>query len=112
MPLQAFLGRMIPSVVLPISRFLLNAALLFSFVTGAFAQLPLIYSRSTYNAASYIPAGIPAGAIAQGSIFTIFGANMGPATAASANSFPLGTTLSGVSLNVVQGTTTVSAIPL
>ena len=37
---------------------------------GAFAQTPLIYNRSVYNAASYMPAGIPAGAIAQGSIFS------------------------------------------
>jgi uncharacterized protein (TIGR03437 family) len=95
-----------------IPRIALRAAVFCSFVTGAFAQLPLIYSRSIYNAASYMPAGIPAGAIAQGSIFTVFGANLGPTTAAKANSFPLGNTLAGVSLNVTQGTTTVSAIPV
>jgi uncharacterized protein (TIGR03437 family) len=93
-------------------RFALRAAVFCSFVTGAFAQLPLIYNRSVYNAASYMPAGIPAGAIAQGSIFTIFGAYMGPTKPASANSFPLGTTLANVTLNVVQGSTTVSAIPV
>jgi uncharacterized protein (TIGR03437 family) len=93
-------------------RFALRTALVCSFVTGAFAQLPLIYNRSTYNAASYLPAGIPAGGIAQGSIFTVFGTNLGPLTAAGPHGFPLGTTLAGVSLNVIQGTTTVSAIPL
>ena len=78
----------------------------------AVAQPPLIFNRSIYNAASFMPAGVPAGAIAQGSIFTIFGAQMGPAKSVTANSFPLGTTLGGVSINVVQGSTSVSAIPV
>ncbi len=59
-----------------------------------------------------MPAGIPAGAIARGSIFSIFGARLGPAQPSSANAFPLGNTLNGVALNVIQGSTTVSAIPL
>jgi uncharacterized protein (TIGR03437 family) len=92
-------------------RFALRTALVCSFVTGAFAQ-PLIYSRSTFNGASFAPAGIPVGAIAQGSIFTVFGSNLGPAKAVGPKGFPLQTTLAGVSLNVIQGTTTVSAIPL
>jgi uncharacterized protein (TIGR03437 family) len=78
----------------------------------ALAQPPLIYNRSIYNAASFMPSGVPAGAIAQGSIFSIFGAQMGPAKSVTANSFPLGITLGGVSINVVQGSTVVSAIPL
>ena len=83
------------------------------FFTGlALAQPPLIYNRSVYNAASFMPSGVPAGAIAQGSIFSIFGAQMGPAKPVTASSFPLGTTLGGVSINVVQGSTVVSAIPL
>ena len=93
-------------------RFALRAALLISFATGAFAQNPLIYSRSTFNAASFMPAGIPAGAIAQGSIFSVFGAHLGPSTPAGPNGFPLQTTLAGVQLNVIQGATTVQAIPL
>ncbi len=78
----------------------------------AFAQPPLIFNRSVYNAASFMPSGVPAGAIAQGSIFSIFGAQLGPAKAVAAGSFPLGTTLGGVSINVVQGSTSVSAIPV
>ncbi len=93
-------------------RFVLRTALVCSFVTAALAQNPLIYNRSIYNAASYLPAGIPAGGIAQGSIFTVFGADLGPSTAAGPKAFPLQTTLAGVSLNVIQGTTMVSAIPL
>jgi uncharacterized protein (TIGR03437 family) len=87
-------------------------ALIFLMVaTSALAQ-PVIYSRSVYNAASYIPAGIPAGAIAQGSVFTLFGANLGPTTGVSASSFPLNNSLSGVSINVTQGSNMVSAIPV
>src|SRR5258708_26029041 len=55
-------------------------------------------------------AGIPGGAIAQGSIFSVFGARLGPAKAVAAGSFPLQTSLGGVSLNISQGSTTVSAI--
>ncbi|MGP0073862.1 MAG: hypothetical protein ACLPWF_18255 [Bryobacteraceae bacterium] len=92
--------------------FVSRVAVLCAFLGSALAQTPLINSRSVFNAASYMPAGIPASAIAQGSVFTIFGSNIGPTTAATANSFPLGTTLAGVGLNVIQGSTTVSAIPV
>jgi uncharacterized protein (TIGR03437 family) len=97
---------------MPHKAFLRRAILLCAFLTPAFAQLPLIYSRSVFNGASYMPAGVPAGAIAQGSIFTVFGANIGPTKGTAPTTFPLQTTLSGVSINVIQGTTTVSAIPL
>jgi|CZKS01.1.fsa_nt_gi uncharacterized protein (TIGR03437 family) len=94
-------------------RNLIRAGVLSAFLMGAaVAQPPLIYNRSIYNAASFMPSGVPAGAIAQGSIFTIFGTQIGPSNAVTANSFPLGTTLAGVSINIVQGSTTVPAIPL
>src|ERR1700693_4514947 len=94
-------------------RNLIRVGALCALLTGvAFGQPPLIYNRSIYNAASFMPAGVPAGAIAQGSIFTIFGAQMGPTESVTASSFPLGTTLGGVSINVVQGSTSVSAIPV
>ena len=47
------------------------------------AQPPLISHPGVVNAASYMPAGLPAGSIAQGSLFTIFGANLGPASSPS-----------------------------
>ena len=78
----------------------------------AYAQPPLIYNRSVLNAASFVPAGIPGGAIARGSIFSLFGTRLGPAQPASPGSFPLQTTLGGVSLNVIQGGTAVAVIPL
>jgi uncharacterized protein (TIGR03437 family) len=93
-----------PSGSVPAAAFLL--------AVSVFAQPPLIFNRGIFNAASFVPAGIPGGAIARGSIFSLFGARLGPTPPANANSFPLGTTLSGVAINVVQGSTTVSAIPL
>ena len=94
------------------SRTLPRIALFLIFAGALLAQPPLLYNRSVTNAASYMPNGIPAGAIAQGSMFSVFGTRIGPSQGVSANSFPLGTTLGGISLNVVQGTTTVSAIPV
>jgi uncharacterized protein (TIGR03437 family) len=77
------------------------------------AQPPVIYNRSVLNAASFVPAGIPGGAIARGSIFSLFGARLGPAQPASPASFPLQTALGGVSINVIQGGgAPVAAIPL
>ena len=106
------LGRAVRFASLDVSRLALWVACLCAFLSPAFAQNPLIYSRSTFNAASYIPAGIPAGAIAQGSIFSVFGANLGPSTPAGPSGFPLQTTLAGVTINVIQGVTTVQAIPI
>ena len=58
-----------------------------------------------------MPPGLPSGGIAQGAQFSIFGANLGPATS-PALAFPLSTTLAGVSISVTQGSTTVAAIPV
>lgn len=92
---------------------LIRLGALCTLLTGvAVAQPPLIYSRSIYNAASFMPAGVPSGAIAQGSIFSIFGGQIGPAKAVTATSFPLGATLGGVSVNIVQGSTIVTAYPV
>src|ERR1039458_7886089 len=71
----------------------------------------LIGSRSIVNAASFMAPGLPAGAIARGSIFSIFGGHLGPASS-PALAFPLSATLGGVSITVTQGTATVNAIPL
>jgi uncharacterized protein (TIGR03437 family) len=73
---------------------------------------PVVYLRGVVNAASSAPAGLPAGGIAQGSLFTIYGANLGPATAVQASSFPLQNALAGVSVTVTQGATQVNAIPV
>src|SRR5262249_6953722 len=79
---------------------------------GAWAQQPAITYRGVVNAASLMPQGLPGGGIARGSIFSIFGRSLGPATPAFPATFPLPTTLGGVSVIVSQGATTVNAIPL
>ncbi|HLG99892.1 MAG TPA: hypothetical protein VKX49_26520 [Bryobacteraceae bacterium] len=82
------------------------------FAVCAAAQPPIIYNRAVVNAASFMPPRLPGGAIAQGSIFSIFGARLGPTTGVQATSFPLGTTLGNISITVTQGKTTVNVIPL
>ena len=68
--------------------------------------------RGVVNAASYVPPGISGGQIAQGSTFSIFGQGIGPATLSQVSSFPLRTTLAGVSVQVTQGNRSVSAYPV
>jgi hypothetical protein len=64
----------------------LNARL--TFYAGAlFAQQPILYSRGAVNAASLAPFGLPNSAIAAGSIFTIFGENLGPVVGQTAAAF-------------------------
>jgi uncharacterized protein (TIGR03437 family) len=72
---------------------------------------PFIYYRGVANAASYMAGGLPGGAIARGSAFSIFGSDLGPSSTPTL-SFPLQTTLAGVSITVTQGSTTVNAIPI
>ena len=75
------------------------------FSTGAFAQTPTI--ASVVNGASYANAALSNGGIAQGSLFIIFGSNMGPASLAGAPRLPLETSLAGTSIRVTSGGTTV-----
>lgn len=73
---------------------------------AAYGQTPSIASNGIFNAASYAYAGLPNAAIAQGSLFVVFGTNLGPA-ALQASGLPLNTTFGGASLTVtVNGTST------
>jgi len=78
---------------------------------GLASAQPYIAYRGVYNVASFMPAGLPGGAIARGSTFAIFGRNIGPSSTPQL-SFPLATTLGGVTITVTQGSTTVNAIPV
>ncbi len=60
---------------------------------------PAIFRNGIVNAASLAPVGLPNSSIAQGSMFSIFGTALGPA-ASPALSWPLQTTLGGVSVDV------------
>lgn len=86
--------------------------LLFAAVSALSNAQPFIYTRGISNAASSLPFGIPGGTIAQGSIFSIYGRNLGPGTGVLQGSFPLNNTLSGVSVTVTDGITHLNAIPV
>lgn len=81
-------------------------------IWSSVAAAQTIYPRGIVNAASFVAPGLPGGGIAQGSVFSIFGTGLGPASSPPLTSFPLSTTLGGVSIKVSQGGTSVSAIPL
>lgn len=74
------------------------------------AQIPQIFYRGVVNAAHGLPAGLPAGSIARGSVFSIFGTNLGPANSPGL-AFPLSTNLGGVSIKVT-GASSADVIPL
>lgn len=69
--------------------------------SSLFAQ-PVVSDGGILNAASYASAKLPSGAIAQGSIFVVFGARMGPAAIAQSG-FPLPATLAGTGVKVTSG---------
>jgi uncharacterized protein (TIGR03437 family) len=73
---------------------------------------PFIYYRGIVNAASFHPQGLPSGLIARGSLFTIFGRNLGPAATAIANTYPVSEALADVSVRVFRGNTSVAALPV
>ena len=79
---------------------------------GQLATQPVITYRGVLNAASLAPPGLPNAGIARGSVFTIFGSNIGPATPATVSAFPLTPVFNGVNLTVTQGGISVSAIPI
>lgn len=62
------------------------------------------------NVASYANPNLPNGNIAQGSMFAVFGTNIGPAAVATVSAFPLPTTLGGTSIKVTSGGVTVDCI--
>lgn len=61
---------------------------------------PVFTSSSIVNAASFQPPEFPGGAIARGSIFSVFGRAVGPLTPVQATEFPLSRALGGVTITV------------
>ena len=61
------------------------------------------------NPASDVPPGLPNSGIAQGSIFTIYGNNMGPGSLVEASSLPFPNNISGTTVTVSVNGTTVTA---
>jgi uncharacterized protein (TIGR03437 family) len=89
-----------------------------SLIAGTAAAQPVINSEGygtvwgIVNAASFATQGLPNAPIAQGSIFAIFGTGLGPTVGVQASSFPLATSLAGVTIAVSQSGAMVAAIPL
>jgi uncharacterized protein (TIGR03437 family) len=75
---------------------------------------PEFSTGSVVNGASFMPVPLPSGKIARGSIFSVFGTDMGPPLAAVNPSFPLQTEIGGVTITVqsIGDATVHSAIPL
>lgn len=78
-------------------------------MAGIAAAQPVI-TGGPVNAASYALAGLPNASIAQGSMFVLFGRRMGPPALNIVSAFPLPTNLSGTTVRVTVGGTTVNAI--
>ena len=74
-------------------------ALLAGLLNAQDIRLPTIDPGGIVNAASFLPPTLPGGAIAQGSIFSIFGENLGP-KGLEARELPLEIELGGVRMEV------------
>jgi uncharacterized protein (TIGR03437 family) len=74
----------------------------------AVAQTPTVPAAGIVNSASYAPVGLPNSFIAQGSFFTIFGTNLGPASSPPI-AYPLPTTLGGTTVKVTAVGNTINA---
>ncbi len=57
-----------------------SSLFLLLFQAGLWAQQPILYHRGAVNAASLAPFGLPNAPIARGSVFSVFGENLGPTT--------------------------------
>ena len=84
--------------------------ILILFASVGNAQQP--NAAGAVNSASFARSELPNGSLAQGSIFSVFGSNMGPAALAQSNTFPLPTELAGTSVKVTVGGTTLDCIML
>lgn len=78
----------------------LRFACFFALCAGLIAQTPAVSPGGILNHFSYALAGMPNAAIAQGSIFDIYGTNIGPATLTQAAGFPLPVQLASTSVQV------------
>ena len=71
----------------------------------SFAQAPSVAPGGIVNHFSYASPGLPNADIAQGSIFDIYGTNIGPATLAQFAGFPIPTVIANTSVQItVNGT--------
>lgn len=71
-------------------------------LAAAAAGQPAVDTGGVVNAASYVLPGLPNHGIAQGSMFVIFGRNLGPVALRRAETFPYTTQLAGTSVRVTM----------
>jgi uncharacterized protein (TIGR03437 family) len=64
---------------------------------------PAISAGGVVNTASYVPGGPSEGNLAQGSLFSIYGSDLGPDESVKAEAYPLPEMLGGVSVRITQG---------
>ena len=83
---------------------------LMAWFAAALAAQPVVFEGGAVNVASFVPAQFPNYGIAQGSLFTVFGQNMGPADIQFVQAFPVGTQLAGSSVRVRVGNTNVDCL--
>lgn len=74
--------------------------LLFLLASLSLAATPQLQPGAVVNGASFAVNGAPHSAIAQGSLFSVFGVDVGPTPAVKAAEFPLPTQLGGVTVKV------------
>jgi uncharacterized protein (TIGR03437 family) len=83
----------------------LSVLAVFLFAGVAFAQAPSVAAGGIVNHFSFASPGLPNADIAQGSIFDIYGSNIGPAVLTQLSGFPIPTILANTSVKVtVNGT--------
>jgi uncharacterized protein (TIGR03437 family) len=93
-------------------RIRMTSRFIFIVIASALAcAQPQVSDGGIRNAASSAPPAFPNGSIAQGSIFSIYGSNLGP-TSSPAQSYPLQPTLGGVAVQVTSESVTLNAIPI
>lgn len=89
---------------------IVQALLLGLVVSPMLLAQPVISSDGVVSAASYVPTGFPHSGIARGSFFSVFGQGLGPSDGQMVTSLPLQTSLSGTSIRVTVGDTSVDAL--
>jgi uncharacterized protein (TIGR03437 family) len=102
-------GRMQVRVVIATGLRLVGLVLAAAVVGSAH---PEFGTNSIVNSASFMPVALNGGKIARGSIFTIFGTDMGPGEGVGNYQYPLQKNIGGVTVKIISGAQTFDSIPL
>lgn len=86
--------------------------LLAAFARAQNTGAPFVPLDGVTNNASYLPGCATNGGVAPGSLFAVFGRDIGPAALAQVRAFPLATSLDGVSIRIAMNGAGYDAFPL